>query len=367
MPDRHGFQATIELPGRTVKVPQTPIDLPSGAYGIWPFGLELGALHLRYATAQLFTRTTDASVTTYYFVEIPGLRAEFALEDISGAHIQSRGGTAKHSVGSTLVQNLQPSLEPAIIAKDANGTTTQLVLLSKEQAENAWKLQTGGGEHLLLTSDQFFATGAHVTLQSDGDPAFHLTVIPSISPPTAANATLKHDVSKPYASAFSVSLPERKAQLSFKQVQKAGTVPAVKIGPPLSWRAQGVAMAPEEKEFALAARWQITIPATDWNGVQNLFLQVTYDADVARLSSGGHLLVDNFYSGGPWYVCLQRFRSQIAESGLQLEILPRRADAPIFLEKLYRGPPFTAGQTDELRSLKLVPQYQLLLDFTPSN
>lgn len=367
MPDRHGFQAAIELSGHTVKIPETPIDLPTGVYGIWPFGLELGALHLGYATAQLFTGTIDASVTTYYFVEIPGLRAEFALEDVPGTHIETRGGTAKHSMGSTLVENLRPSLEPAIIAKDANGATTQLVLLSKEQAENAWKLQTGSSERLLLTPDQFFAAGTHVTLQSDGDPAFHLTVIPSIRAPAAANAMLKHDLSKPYASVFSVSLPERKPQLSFKQVHKAGTVPAIKIGPPLSWRAQRVAMAPEEKEFALAARWQITIPAMDWNGVQNLFLQVTYDADVARLGSGGNLLVDNFYNGEPWHVYLQRFRSQIAESGLQLEILPRRADAPIFLEKLYREPSFTAGQIDELRSLKLVPQYQLLLDFTRSD
>jgi hypothetical protein len=366
MPDRRGFQATIELRGRTVKVPETPIDLPSGVYGIWPLGLELGALHLRYATAQLFTRTTEASVKTYYFVEVPGLRAEFAWEDISGTHIETHGGISKRSLGATLVQNLRPSLEPAIIAKDANGATTRLVLLSKEQAENAWKVQTGSGERLLLTHEQFFAAEAHVTLQSDGDPAFHFRVIPSISSPPAANATLRSDLSKPYASAFSVSLREHKPQRYFKQVQKAGTVPPVKIGPPF-WRTQGVAMSPEEKEFALAAKWQITIPATNWNEVQNLFLQVRYDGDVARLSSGGNLLVDNFYNGQPWYVGLKRFRSQITESGLQLEILPRRADAPIFLEKSYREPSFPAGQIDELHSLKLVPQYELLLDFSPSS
>lgn len=365
MPDRRGFQAVIELPGRTVKIPETPIDLPSGVYGIWPFGLELGSLHLRYATAQLFTRTTEASVTTYYFVELPGLRTEFGLEDIPGLHIETDGGISKHSLGATVVENLHPSLGPAIRAKDASGATTRVVLLSKDQAENAWKLQTRSGQHLLLTPSQFFTAGTRVTLQSDGDPAFHLTVIPSISAPTAANAVLKRDMSKPFGSAFSVSLPEHKPQLSFKQVQNPGIVPAVKMGPPL-WRTQGVAMSPEEKEFALAASWQIAIPATDWSGVQNLCLQATYNGDVARLRAGGNLLVDNFYNGEPWYVGLKRFRSQIAESGLQLEILPRRADAPIFLEKLYREPSFTGGQIDELRSLKLVPQYQLLLDFTAS-
>jgi hypothetical protein len=123
-----------------------------------------------------------------------------------------------------------------------------------------------------------------------------------------------------------------------------------------------VAIAPDDQEFSLAAKWKISIPEADWGGVHNLFLQIPYDGDVARLISGGELLDDNFYNGEPWSVGLDRFRSQIEKSGLELDILPRRADAPIFIEQRYRDPE-KDGQIDRLGAVTVLPQYRLQLVF----
>ena len=141
--------------------------------------------------------------------------------------------------------------------------------------------------------------------------------------------------------------------LSVEKMREAGIVPSVKLGPPLSWRPVGVAMAPDEEESSLAAKWKLMIPALDWQGVNYLFLQVNYDSDVARLTSCGRLLADNFYNGKPWRTGLNRFRSQIASESLELELLPRRADAPIFLDKPYRDSSPKAGQNEQLRLLEL--------------
>ena len=123
-------------------------------------------------------------------------------------------------------------------------------------------------------------------------------------------------------------------------------------------------MAPTDEDFSSAAKWHISIPDSDWTRVHDLFLQIDYDGDVARLTSGGHLLDDNFYDGEPWRVGLKRFRSEIAKNGLDLEILPRRADAPVFLEKPYRASQFTDGQVDRLRSVQVIPEYRISLEFT---
>jgi beta-galactosidase len=56
MPERKGFQLSIRLPGSTLRVLGSPIDIPSGAYFIWPFNLAMGDFKLRYSTAQLFTK-----------------------------------------------------------------------------------------------------------------------------------------------------------------------------------------------------------------------------------------------------------------------------------------------------------------------
>jgi len=51
----------MKLPSGTVRIPEEPINLPSGAYGIWPVNLELAGVTLRYSTAQLFKRVQIAS------------------------------------------------------------------------------------------------------------------------------------------------------------------------------------------------------------------------------------------------------------------------------------------------------------------
>ena len=54
MPVRRAAQFQIRLPGSdakpgtTLAVPRHPIDLPSGAYFIWPFNLRLAGITLRY-------------------------------------------------------------------------------------------------------------------------------------------------------------------------------------------------------------------------------------------------------------------------------------------------------------------------------
>jgi len=58
---------------------------------------------------------------------------------------------------------------------------------------------------------------------------------------------------------------------------------------------------------------------------------------------------------------LRRFRESIDKTGLELQILPMRKDAPIFLEDQYRMPPGD-GQVGDLKGLTLVPEYQLTID-----
>ena len=111
-----------------------------------------------------------------------------------------------------------------------------------------------------------------------------------------------------------------------------------------------------------AASWKLTLSEHPLQGLSNLFLQVDYTGDVARINNGSHLLDDDFFNGLPWKISLRRVLDQHAADDLNLQILPLRLDSPIFLEDRVRATlPNTGKQVELLRSIRLVPQYQLTL------
>jgi beta-galactosidase len=58
---------------------------------------------------------------------------------------------------------------------------------------------------------------------------------------------------------------------------------------------------------------------------------IVYQGDIARIYAGGPLITDDFYHGAPWEIGLEGIPAAGLKQGLDLEILPLRADAPIYL------------------------------------
>ena len=358
-PVRHGFQVKVKLPSETLPIPAHPIDIPSGSYAIWPFNLQIGPARLRYATAQPFTRIENGKETTYYFVATTGVSSEFSWDIKKAVHLHTNSGKLETQNGITTVRDAEPALSPAMTLAGSDGSRINVVLLSQEQAENAWKIGSNDHGHLLFTKAQTFADEQHVFLQQNDDSSFALQIIPPLPQKPNASSPLSEQASTS-VQAFSASLPAVHPTVQLKQSAKAGKVPPVRIGPAPSWR-KGVAMAPNDAEFADAARWSLMIPPSDWVGVNDLFLEAAYVGDIARLMSKQKLLTDNFYNGMPWEIGLRRFRNRFDEGGIELQILPLRNDSPIFLEDKFRLPPGD-GQVVNLKSLTVVPQYQLIID-----
>ncbi|HEX4284580.1 MAG TPA: hypothetical protein VHZ28_05775, partial [Terracidiphilus sp.] len=363
MPKRDSFQVHIKLPSDTLALPSRPVDLPSGSYGVWPFNMEVGPLVLRYATAQPFTVIQDGKNATYYFVATTGVVPEFAWIDKKSVRLHAASGAVATQQGVTTVSGIKPSLAPAITLKQMNGVRTHIVLLSQRQAESAWKIRTPDGPRLLFTNAQIYADGRHIFLDQDGDNHFQFQVSPPSHEKLSGGVQLIEQ-SGQGAQTYSASVPMVRPTLHCEQSAEAGDVPPARMGPPASWK-EAVALAPGDADFKHAAKWSISIPSNDWIGVNDLFLDVTYKGDVARLKSEGKLLTDDFYNGRPWQIGLGRFHREIDKGALDLEILPMRKDAPIFVEDRYRLPP-GEGQIIDLTRLTLVPQYQLVIDLGQS-
>jgi hypothetical protein len=123
-----------------------------------------------------------------------------------------------------------------------------------------------------------------------------------------------------------------------------------------------VALAPTEADFDQAAEWRLHLPLDALDSLSNLYLQIAYVGDVARLYAGGRLLDDNFYDGTTWEVGLKQFASEDLGRGLRLEILPLRQNAPIYLPAT-AWPPFAAGgETAAIRTLSASPEYEVTIE-----
>ncbi|MGD0479242.1 MAG: beta-galactosidase [Terracidiphilus sp.] len=369
MPVRRAAQFQIRLPGPegkpgpTLAIPRHPIDLPSGAYFIWPFNLRLAGITLRYSTAQLFTRLEDSGVETIYFEAQHGIAPEFAFDAATVRSVKVSSGKTITDSGVVYVTGIQPAPDSSIDVISSTGAALRLVVLTASETKYAWKVRIAGSDHLLITSQDFVADPdsrpARIWLRSLATPHFEFSITPPTSAPLQANVPLSPAASTDHAATFIAEVPQWNAALQSTQIQSAGQAPPVKTGPAQSWRPQGVAQAPAAGDLPQAAQWSIAVPAGALDGLSELFLEVRYEGDLARLSANHKLLADDFYNGEPWMVGLSRFLARDGSGNFELSILPLRKDAPIYFE--FAAPLEFApnAQIDKLDSLRLVPEYQL--------
>jgi hypothetical protein len=118
-------------------------------------------------------------------------------------------------------------------------------------------------------------------------------------------------------------------------------------------------MAPDDSSFSQAGEWKVVIPQGALDGLSDLYLNVHYQGDQARLLNGDSLLSDNYFNGTEWQIGMKRFLSSSASHTFSLQVLPLSQKAPIFFEP-GKQPKFGRdGQAGELYSVEALPEYEV--------
>ena len=356
LPEWKHFQVRLKLRFGAVDVPRTPVDIPSETYMIWPVNLEVGGARLRYATAQLLCELTDPH--TMVFFAWPGIAPEFAFEEKEGSSIESMRGKIVRERGIAYIDGIEPGTQIAIRVRQKNGPDVNIVVLSREQALNAWKARIGGRARLILSRAQLYFD--HDTLHLSSDDASRLTAefFPSLEHvPDGFAPVGENGIFRRYAAHL------RPIHLS-AQMQKTSD-PGVDPPPRMGKEMMGatVVLAPEDSDFDAAASWKIQVPCVE-PSAGKVFLRITYRGDVARLYADGKLITDNFYNGTPWIVGLDRVPCRQWDR-LELKLLPLRNQAPIYLPEGARPAPSPAGQLATLDAILAVAEYEVAVDLKP--
>lgn len=133
------------------------------------------------------------------------------------------------------------------------------------------------------------------------------------------------------------------------------------MGPFFSWRNGSVATTPPEKTFDAAAVWQLSVTQPLPAGVSDLWLDIDYIGDIARLYIGPTLVDDDFYNGTRWQIGLKRYLPAVLSSGARIEILPLRGDAPIYIDSRVRPDIPRNAQAATINALTVKPEYEVLV------
>ena len=349
LPEHAGFQVKLDLPSGPLDVPRHPVTVPSDAYTIWPVNLDLGGVQLRYATAQLLCKLEDPH--TYVFFAWPGIPVEFAVKDERAMLIESGTGHVTREGGTVYVE---PGSSGVVRVRLGNHPWINILVLSREQALTAWKASLTGRERLILSPAQLYfdSAGMHVTAN---DPSqLKVSLFPALDRAPKSFADGGKDG---IFTQYSAQVEPVPSPVEVRSAREAAAAPPVKIG-------KEVALVPSDSAFETAASWRIRVPRTPSAAPSNIFLQINYEGDIARLYADGKLVTDNFYNGTPWLIGLDRIPGA-AWDKLEVKILPLRQDAPIYLPEGSR-PAFPAnGQVANLKDVQVLREYEAVMNLIP--
>lgn len=306
-PAKHSVQFTLKLSDhRTLVLPKSPLTIPADSAFFFPFNQPLSEdVCLVYATAQPLSCLSVGQTTFHFFAEIPGIPAEFMIEqDGLAIHRLETGRGVALSVGP-------------------DDQRHHVVLLDHADSLRFYQGQLGGKDVILLSDAVPLFDGDVLRLQQDID----------------VNATtpdvLEADVFRPQHvlgslgaitlfETVSATLPSRDpvALPAIDCIQQAGFAREVVNG------SAGVPEAPDESAFSHAAIYQVRL-CHDVQSTRHFQLNIRYTGDVARVYAGDRLLTDNFFNSRAIAVDLKRYADALEDPTLHIKILPLRRDSPV--------------------------------------
>lgn len=351
LPDRHNLQFELKLADATLRIPdQGGFDLKQNQCAILPFNLDLDGAHLNYSLAQLFTRTqTDDGRTVYVFFVPEGMNGQYVFETKTLAGVKVKSATVSKAGNLTTI-SVRPGTDCLLQIKTKSGKEFEILTLTRQQALHLTRQDIFGRQRLVLSDNDIISDGGKLRVSQIGGAKLGFAVFPAPKAKLVAETgNLIH------------ASGESDGVFRHYTIQISEVKPDIKI------------------ERIGSAEVKIKSSASALDGVNDVFLRISYLGNEATLKQDGTLLCDNLFNRTPWEIGLKRFREKLSGAPLVLEVTP---PAPIIeivnnlqvnsgvtnltapKEKLLVGnyevtstPPVGTADKDYVASVTVLPEY----------
>ncbi|WP_407272034.1 beta-galactosidase [Radiobacillus sp. PE A8.2] len=331
MPDREAVRVELETDQGAVSFPQNgSFTLKKDASVIFPFHLEIDKVHYTSGTVQPLTRLQKRQQCVHVFYAHEGILPELVLDKQSVAAIS--GAHKVEEQEDVWVVHPAVGMANAISLQLTNGESVQVLILSREQALQTYRFHLWGEEQLILSDAHLYVKNEQLICTSVG------------------------------RSQCTVSIWSDGANVK----TNAGALTEQQTGPFTAWVIECPAYQPTIEIAHPKARFaQIDIDPNWPSYIEDVFLKVDYDGDVATAHIGAHMMTDHIHYGAPWYIGLKENKHKLNQNKLSLAITPlRKGEIHSYVNQAYVER-FEGVEIAQFNQIDAIPHYRVAITKLP--
>lgn len=133
-----------------------------------------------------------------------------------------------------------------------------------------------------------------------------------------------------------------------------------------TYAAQAESRKPEAEIRVLNGEWAtVNADRSIFSGLDDVFLNLTFRGDMARVFADGELVADHYHDGRPWLVSLRHLQKEVTSpAGVAIRLLPRAdGKTAMFFDGITFRPVSEGGASETaFLSLTLLPRYRKTVD-----
>lgn len=354
------FRIELETPRGSVRLPYEGEGvLPAGAGVALPFGLELHGTVIVSATVQPLTEIECAGERLAAFFQHEGMRAEYVLLKSSVREIDA-GDSEVTDAGMHWVIAPAIGMEHSIRLVTASGAVVRLLTLSRAEALRTYRFRLHGRDTLAVSDGILYVRHDRLLCTSPGQTAFSVALLPAPEGGLAMEGRTVSQGGFPHEAVSGSS---------------SGSSPGSSLGTDtkvaMPVRREGLFHAYEIEVPAYEPSITVTCPVDssallrighDWpEHVEDVWLKIDYDGDVAAAYMDGELLTDHIPFGKTWEIGLKSFRDRLEEGELHLSITPLRQGKTHLYINQAQVERFEGVEIASFRRIAAVPHYRFAL------
>ncbi|GMK45268.1 hypothetical protein PghCCS26_23960 [Paenibacillus glycanilyticus] len=339
----NNFQDQVDLPQRPFRIEletaRGPVSfpqegealLPGNTGVVLPFNLDLFGISLVSSTAQLLTevQASDGERIIFFYAH-DGLVPEYVVAKASLSGIDVHDGQVSKAGDSYVIR---PAIgrNNGVSFRTTDGKPVRFMTLSRQDALQTYRFDLWDQPTVAISSCPVVAHRNQLVFTSPSSTACKVSLFPAPKTELIANNGMAvKSETKGLFHAYSIEIP--------------AYTPEIEVTKP-------------SEHTAL-----LQFAGNDWpSHVEDLWLEIDYDGDVAQAFLNGKLLTDHIHFGKTWSIGLKDFYNQLEQSTLHLTITPlRKGTVHTFINQA-QVERFEGVEIAVFHRIEIIPHYRVAL------
>ncbi|MCG7376529.1 beta-galactosidase [Paenibacillus sp. ACRSA] len=337
----NNYQDHVQMPDRDVRIElsttkgnvsfpnEGSLKLRSRRAAILPFHMPLSGLEVISATVQPLTQFVTNDEVTVVFYELEGIQAEYVLAASSVEDIDAANGVVNQDEERYVIHPVV-GLESDIQLTSQDGVKIRIITLTREQALQSYRLNWGGEERILISRSRLLISNDRLVCTSEGVPQIEVSMYPAPNGTVLSNLAQLSQTQHGIFKTFQLNIPSYDPSLQVEHPKEHTAI--------------------------------INID-TDWpTYVDDVFVQIDYEGDVAEAYIHNRMLTDHIQYGEPWRIGLKESLLKLSDHALRIMLTPVRKGTTTsyvnqaFIEK------FEGTEIGVFHQIEAIPYYRVSLN-----